>query len=65
MLGIRSRRFCVRRSAVILDRLLDAGCGFLQVFKVHGRMELDMGIEGQKPRLRCRALRRFVRITKL
>jgi hypothetical protein len=45
-------RFCLRHSAVILDRLLDAGCGFLQVFKVHSRMELDMGIEGQKPRLR-------------
>lgn len=45
-----SGRFCVRSSAVILDCLFDARCGFLQVVKVHGRMELDVGIEGQKPR---------------
>ncbi len=50
--NFRSGRFCVRHSAVSLDCLLDARCGFLQVVKVHGRMELDMGIEGQKPRFR-------------
>jgi hypothetical protein len=43
---IRLGRFCLRHSAVILDRLLDAGCGFLQVFEVHSRMELDVCIEG-------------------
>ena len=47
-----SGRFCVRSSAVILDCLLDARCGFLQVFKIHSRMELDVSIEGQKPRFR-------------
>src|SRR5258707_9275047 len=50
--GVRLRRFCVCHSAVILDCLLDARCGFLQVFKVHRRMELDMGIESLKPRFR-------------
>ena len=49
---IRSGRFCLRSSAAILDCLLDARCGILQVFKVHGGMELDVGIEGQKPRFR-------------
>ena len=41
----------MRDAAVILDCLLNSRCGFLQVFEVHGWMELDVGIEGQKPRL--------------
>ena len=42
----------MRSSAVILDCLFDARCGSLQVVKVHCRMELEMGIERQKPRFR-------------
>ena len=49
---IASGRFCVRPSAIILDCLVDAGCGFLQVVKVHSGMQLDVGVEGQKPRFR-------------
>src|ERR1700730_8552192 len=41
--------FCVRRLTVVLNCLLDARCGFLQVFEVHGRMQLDMRIEGHPP----------------
>jgi len=60
---IRSGRFCLRSSAVILDRFLYAWCGFLQVFKVHGGMELDVGIESQKPRFRhCGDLRRVLQV---
>ena len=49
---ISSRRFCVRPSAIILDCLLNARHGFLQVVKVHSGMQLDVGIERQKPRFR-------------
>jgi hypothetical protein len=52
-------------SAAIPDRLLDARCGFFQVFKVHGRNQLEIGIEGQKSRLHCQALSHFVQIRKL
>jgi len=45
-------RFRGHHSAVVHNCLLDTWCGFLQVVKVQGRMELDVGIEGQKPRLR-------------
>src|SRR5258708_39835304 len=61
--GDRLRRFCVCHSAVILDCLLDARCGFLQVFKVHRRMELAMGIVSRKPRFRHGArLRRILNL---
>src|ERR1017187_8372238 len=36
-----------------------------RLLKVHGKMERDEGIEGQKPRLRCQILRRLVRSRKL
>ena len=55
--------FVLRRPAIILDRLLDARRRILQVFKAHCGMELQMGIEGQKPRLRdCRNLRAVVQV---
>ncbi len=64
--NFKSGRFCVRHSAVSLDCLLDARCGFLQVVKVHGRMELDMGIESQKPRFRHGGdLRRILQVEKM
>jgi len=42
--GDLSRRR-VNRPAILLDRLLDAGPGFLQIVNVHGGMNLDMCIE--------------------
>ena len=44
-------RFRRRRSAIVLNCLLDTGCGVLQVVKVHSRMEFQMRVEGQEPRL--------------
>src|SRR4051794_3057437 len=42
-------RDALHQSAIILDRLLNARSSFLQVFEIHNRMQLNVGIEGQEP----------------